>query len=374
MFYELDKGMYKDPVAFFPGQYVNRVFVDKEKNKWFCTSGNGVYLLSENQKWISNLVDPSGDKMVVLSIHRDNTGTIWFGTSDGILGRISNGKVASFDLKTDFGSRFRILSITSSLNKSIYCATDIGIIKVSFLNGQLKQELLANDVVQNSAMKFVVNDIFGKIYCSDNSGISYIFERNNKQFRSPILINIPHKRTYSLFFDTNNKLWFENFDELICWDGRSVKSFAGLKRFFANKITSINQLYDGTMVIATNGNGIRFLKNNKIVFSLNTSNGLCSDVCRRIFVDNEFVYVATNSGISRFKWLNNKVAGIETFNTNDGLSSDDINEIVTDKEYIYLATSNGLCIVDKRISRDKAEPPLVKITEVFHRSTKLTNF
>lgn len=31
LFYELDKGMYIDPVSFFPGQYVNRVFVDKEK-------------------------------------------------------------------------------------------------------------------------------------------------------------------------------------------------------------------------------------------------------------------------------------------------------------------------------------------------------
>lgn len=97
---------------------------------------------------------------------------------------------------------------------------------------------------------------------------------------------------------------------------------------------------------------------------MNTSNGLSSDVCRRIFVDDEFVYVATNSGISRFKWSNNKV-GIETFNTNDGLSSDDINEIVTDNGNIYLATSNGLCIVDKRMSRGKTDPPLVKITGCF---------
>ncbi len=374
LFYELDKGMYKDPVTFFSGQYVNRVFVDKEKNKWFCTSGNGVYLLSENQKWITNLVDPTGDKMVVLGIHRDQAGTIWFGTSNGILGRISNGEFASFNLKTDFGSRFRILSITSSVNNNIYCATDIGIIKVSFLNGKSKQELLANDLVQFSAMKFVVNDRAGKIYCSDNSGISYIFDRNGKESRSPTLVNLPHKRTYSLFFDTQNRLWFENFDELLCWDGKSLKSFAGMEPFFGNKITSINQLYDGTMVIATNGNGVRFLKNDSIIFSLNTSNGLSSDVCRRIFVDDEFVYVATNSGISRFKWSNNKVTDIETFNTNDGLSSDDINEIVTDKGNIYLATSNGLCIVDKRISRGKTDPPLVKITDVFHRSSKLTNF
>lgn len=374
IFYELEKGTYKDPITFFPGQHVNRVFVDKEKNKWFCTSGNGVYLLSENQKWISNLLNPSGSKMVVLSIHRDQTGTIWFGTSDGVLGRISNGKFTSFDFKSDFGSSFRILSITSALNESIYCATDIGIIKVSYLNGQFKQELLANDLIQFSAMKYVVNDRSGKIYCSDNSGISYIFERDGKEFRSSTLINIPHKRTYSLYFDTNNNLWFENFDELFRWDGKSVKSFFGMKRFFGNKITSISQLKDETMVVATNGNGVRFLKNDSIVFSLNTSNGLCSDVCRRVFSDEEFVYVATNNGISRFKWANNKVFGIETINTNDGLSSDDINEIVTDKENIYLATSNGLCIVDKRISRGNAEPPKVKITEVYHRKAKITSF
>jgi signal transduction histidine kinase/streptogramin lyase len=374
MFYELNNGAYKDPVTFFPGQYVNRVFVDKEKNKWFCTSGNGVYLLSENQKWISNLVDPSGDKMVVLSIHRDHDGTIWFGTSDGILGRISNGKFSSFDLKADFGSSFRILSITSSVKNNIYCATDIGIVKISFMDGKYTQKLLTNDLVQNSAMKFVVNDRFGKIYCSDNSGICYLFESKGKEFRSSTLKNLPHKRTYSLFFDTQNRLWFENFDELICWDGLSLKSFAGMKRFFGNKITSINQLYDGTMLVATNGNGVRFLKNDSIIYSLNTSNGLCSDVCRRIFVDKDFVYVATNNGISRFEWSNNKVSGIETFNTNDGLSSDDINEIVTDETSIYLATSNGLCIVDKRISRGKADPPIVKITEIFHRNTKLTNF
>lgn len=372
-FFEYRDGIYKEPMMFLPGQDVNRVFVDNENNKWFCTSGNGVYLMAENQEWIHNFAEPKG-KMVVMCTYKGHDNSIWFGTSDGVLGHSKNSVISTFNLSEKLGLRFRILSLTGSTTNDIYCATDMGAVKVKIENNTVHVERILSNAGLGYSMKFIAHDRMGKLYCADNGGISFIYTIDGKEVCSSVLTTIPHKRTYSLFFDHQNKLWYENFDELICWDYLNVISFKAHRKLFGNKITSINQLADSTILVATNGSGLRFIKNGKITDSLNTSNGLSSDICRRIFVEGESVYVATNNGFTRFRWVHNRITQIERFSVIDGLLSDDINDIVTDSANIYLATSIGLCIMDKNIKLKMSLPPIVRITEVYHRNEKILNF
>lgn len=175
---------------------------------------------------------------------------------------------------------------------------------------------------------------------------------------------IPNTRVYSLYFDFKNRMWFENLERLYCYNGENIVLSLSLDSAFFSQIASINSATDSTLIITTYGNGIKFFKNGKIINHLKFSDGLAGDLCRKVFIDSDIIYVATNQGFSYFTYKNNKFTNLKTITTSDGILSNDVKDICAKGDKIYLATSSGLCVIDKKISQTVSAVPPVYITSL----------
>jgi signal transduction histidine kinase len=175
---------------------------------------------------------------------------------------------------------------------------------------------------------------------------------------------IPARRIQAICFDHDNHLWFEDTDHLYNYDGTKTTSFPHSDREFEPRISCIKETPDSTIVVATSGTGLRFLKHGKIINRLTKKDGLCSNQVRNIFIQGETIYVATKHGFSYFTYKNNEVGNLKSFTTGEGILSNDINDISSKGNKIYLASNAGLCIVDKNYEEPKSTTPHIYITSV----------
>lgn len=87
------------------------------------------------------------------------------------------------------------------------------------------------------------------------------------------------------------------------------------------RISSIAENEDSILVLATYGYGVVFYKNGKIIHHITTTAGLTNNICRRIFVNNNKVYVATPSGVSVISYSKGQINSVINLNTGNFLPS-----------------------------------------------------
>lgn len=97
------------------------------------------------------------------------------------------------------------------------------------------------------------------------------------------------------------------------------------------------------MMIATAGHGLFIVRNGKVVRSIHQNNGLLSDHINSLYVDqNNYLYVATNKGVSRVFFDGKKGYRIQNLTNFQGLNSPEVNASFEYKGTTYFATKTGL--------------------------------
>ncbi len=108
----------------------------------------------------------------------------------------------------------------------------------------------------------------------------------------------------------------------------------------------------GDLWAGTFNNGISIIKTSGMQ-TLDATSGLPSNKIRRIIVDQSYIYVATDLGISQFYYLPEVFFPLllhqyNIANTQGGLVSNDVRDItVSDSGYLYCATASGVSFVHK---------------------------
>jgi sensor histidine kinase YesM len=165
------------------------------------------------------------------------------------------------------------------------------------------------------------------------------FEFASKHFNSNKLFF--NNRAYRVYFDREQNLWFSNVNGLSKYaDGRLEKYFLD-NLVLTNRINDIQELEDGTIILATDGYGIICIKDKKINHLVSQKNGLSDNICKRLFVNDRDIWVITNNGINKIV-LRDKYPIIETFEYTKALLTDDVNDLYIDRDSVYFATNTGL--------------------------------
>ena len=368
LYFKRNGNRYDSPKFFLPGVYVGRVYTDSEKNNWLCTIGSGVFKVSQQAlhiKVYAHQTTPSKPQVICVTV--DSSGNTWYGLNDGTVTCITQGKEKNFRLLKDHRIINRVLHLAPDAAGNIFCASDAGIFifrKMKDGNFEESYQIKSGSLSKN-VFKYLCFDRKGQLYASSSAGISIFTRKDNGDYvgsQNPLL---PPKRCYAMHFDNANNLWFENYEQLFSFDGKKLTPFPGSEKEFGVKISDIDETPDSTLVISTAGNGIRFIKHNKITGRFTEADGMISNQCRRSFCSGNYIYVATNHGFCSFKYEKGRVSNIENFTTRDEIVSDDIQEVVCDSTNIYLATSEGLCIMNKNFKKDLSRPPPVYFTSVY---------
>uniref|UniRef100_UPI003D7F7EA2 sensor histidine kinase n=1 Tax=Pedobacter sp. TaxID=1411316 RepID=UPI003D7F7EA2 len=308
---------------------------------------------------------------VVKSITKDRNNNIWLGLANGHLNKVKqqNLHISNIEIpeKTKFRAGIRKI-ILDEAHQSLFLASENGFGMLHEIYSDQYTFTLLNE---NSQSTFVIKDFSlnknSTLALALSSGIALVNYLNNKlEFDIHTRkegFNFFSDRAYSVFYDQNQKLWFSNINGLKILDPEH--NTINFKKSLLNKrINDIEQLPDGTMVLATDGYGLILIKGNKIIRHLTKNDGLASNICKKIFISNNQIWLVTLNGVNKVS-LNNQQAEITAFDYTNALLKNDINDVYVDADTSYFATNTGLVYFFSKPHGQIVENPKALISSIF---------
>ena len=371
---------FKDPGK-PPARYLNRVAVfdireDLEGNIWMSTGGQGVYMLPRGGGAVHNYDLNKGlENNGVFSVTKDGSGNIYAGMDKGNVVAISKGIISPL-LSRENASGYNRVSKIIARGKYLWIGSNSDLICMDKTNGTCCKMKSVHPIDKTVRFAAGVKDM--SLFKDHLSVcVSHWMFRNEDTGRSKCnwllkAISPDGNRCYSTCIDREGTVWYGMHGGL--YSSRGAKSIRhptpGLGEEV--RISGIAETADSTLAVATYGSGIFFFRNDKITARLTKQDGLSSDICKRVFVYRDEVYVATNNGAIRIAYNKGNAQVEKKYSTADGLLSNDVNDVFVDDSDICLATSGGLSIVERHAPEYNAAAPPVYIYVISNNGRQLS--
>ena len=357
---------------------VNQTIKDNTNNMWFATS-EGIYMLPNRNARLSILDNECGlSETTIKSIAKDAQNRLWLGTNSASINvlDLKTQKINTINIpdKKKFKT-FNQLAFDEKSN-SVFFSSEYGLGVFSNIGSQnptikyLKEKNGLMFVVKHFSLS--KND--NKLALALSSGVISINDSVNNleinllkhQKEADFFTN----RAYHVFYDKNGSLWFSNLDGLSQYsNGKLIKHYQK-NILLTKRINDIMQLPDGTLVLATDGYGVIFYKNNKITKQISKAIGLASNICKKLFVKNGEIWILTNSGINK---ITDYAANPSIVNFDYGreLLTDDVNSLYIDDSTAYFATNKGLILFNYNKKNSLIYTPKIYITSIIKDKQRL---
>ena len=354
------------PDSLLRGKIVLSSYVDNEKNTWLNTAGNGTYMLPANYKNIKNYSKLSG--LANENINRiipDSTGSLWLACGERFITKITSNSIYNYHLTSSQLNRTdRALDLVFDNQQSLWIATDNGTFK---FGSDAKHELvLINDIKsQNAAAKSISISPTGEIYLTLFTGVAKLERKgmNGKDaFRTLTGLDFTG-RVFTHFLDHANRLWVTTIHGLNLWKDGKLISFGEQNELLRSRIIQIRE-HNNTLFLCTDNDGIILFRDNKIVNHLTKKHGLPSEICRKIFIREDKLWIGTNQGVVCLAIHNDSDTLIKSIDVSDGLISNDVHDVYDDGKKIYVATDKGLSILSNAMDEEMLPPPPLMIKKV----------
>ena len=164
--------------------------------------------------------------------------------------------------------------------------------------------------------------------------------------------------------DKRGVVWYGFLGGLYSLNGKQTINHAVRNRYLTGRINDIDETQDSVLVLATYGKGLLFYKNGRIIAHLTEKDGLSNNICKRIFIHKDAIFVATAKGATGIIYSNGQVKSLKKFTTTDCLLSNNINDVYADDSVICFATSEGLSVLNRKHWPAPLETPPLNITEI----------
>jgi ligand-binding sensor domain-containing protein len=370
--YEKDKPQKR----YLPNIPASQVIKDKNNNMWFTTT-NGIYMLprQENRMYIINK-DLGLSSNYIKSIIKDNKQRLWLGLDNGRINVLDKGKPVKKILLTKLGVKSNIKQLLlDSAGGSLYFGSDHSI-------GRINNVYSANptiDLINEKAHLILAIKNFSisrdnRLAIATASGV-FLLDNPITKFEFHALrvkdgLNFYKNRAYTAFFDNAGTLWFSNTVGLGTAGMVKPLSTADKNYFNAKRINDIKELNNGVIVVATDGFGLVFLKDGKIIKKITIAEGLADNICKKLFSDGDHIWVITNNGIDQVG-INGPHPDVQGYEYTNALLKNDVNDLYIGKDTAYFATNNGLVFFAKKAMEKKTNAPKVLVSSVLNNGSLL---
>lgn len=332
--WSIDTATLKLDKHYLPGKKISCTVGDNEKNLWFASLGDGVYkLLSHNVRSFVFSENNKTSSNEVFSITEFNSGVL-------------AGRDAS---KAEFiDTNFTIKHINYSLNEQ-HSGTSTGsnrlysMIKISnsvtvlgfdkFLVKLENDKPLFNYIFPVKSVEKINND-FILVGTS-----SFAFKMRLKDMQ--ITDTIWRERCTKVFYHNNNYYIGTLKGVYEVKENKNYLWLGNLHKALTRRITDIKSSRDGTLWISTSDNGIIAFKDGKIIKAITDSNGLSSNICKTLFINNNTLWIGTDKGINKINIADGQYHIIK-YSTSDGLPSNVINAIYAKDSIVWVGSPAGL--------------------------------
>lgn len=340
------------PELHLRGENITHILQDREGNLWVSTIGSGVYMLPYyannalhytvsdglSSKAVTSIVK-AGDKLVL-------------GLRSGNLDIIEGGRI-THELLNPRNSYNPVKKLYFNAKRnSIWYASDKALIEIHPRRGNIN----VLDPAKVYAIKSFSFNRNRDLAVAHASGVDVISENQiGGAFLSPGRKSCFTNRSFSIFYDNRGRLWFSNLQGLQYFsDGKLVELYKHIP-VLRQRVTDIAELADGSVICSTYGFGVAVLKNDKLVKRITTRQGLISNICKKIVVENNKAWIITVKGISVIDFQKAH-SPITQYSAENGLISDEVNDLYVQKDTAYVATNQGLSVF--RPTLDVSREPL----------------
>ncbi|PWS29386.1 diguanylate cyclase [Pedobacter yonginense] len=357
---------------------VNQVIKDANQNMWFATT-QGIYMLPNVNSRLSIIDAESGlSSNVIKSITKDHKNRLWLGTDDAVIDILSINNYQVDEVGLDDFKKYKTIKQIAydPKRQAVYFASDYG---MGVFNNIYKSTADVKYLKEVNNSMFVIKHFSlsennNHLALALSSGVVFLSDRINKfEFNS---LKYKEKedffkdRSYHVFYDKAGNLWFSNINGLSQFsNGKLIKHFEK-NPLLTKRINDIQQLPDGTLILATDGYGLLFYKDNKISKQITQKEGLTNNICTKLFIKNNEIWVLTNKGVNKITNYP-KQPSVANFDYGKDLLSDDINSLFIDDSTAYFGTNRGLILFkynNKNISRNL---PKVYVTSIIRDNERL---
>lgn len=318
---------------YLAGKRVSRCIIDAEGQLWFSTLGEGVYKLPSREIKTIAKTTKTNNTSEIFSIVKSGDAIIGGTAFSKAIKVTDNGKIDWLDFSGGLS-----LSKNSFATNRLYTIKRLssGVVLLGFDAFLVKRE------TDKSLFNYIfpiksIDEINPDTILVGTSG--YVFKMKVKDLS--ITDTIWKGRSTKVFYNngqsyigTPNGLYEVNAD-------KTYKYLGDIHPAFSRRITDIKCAADNTIWISTSDEGIVAYKDGRVKHTVRDVNGLSSNICKSLFLDHDFLWVATNKGINKID-LGKKNYPIIKYGISDGLPSDAINAIFAEDSLIWVGSPAGL--------------------------------
>jgi ligand-binding sensor domain-containing protein len=362
-------------------QYLSNVLTyqiikDSKDNMWFGTN-NGIYMLPKKSKRIYVVDQTHGlSNNGIKSLMKDRSNRLWLGMDNGTINILSRPgyTVSCVNLPANKFSPIKQLAMDSS-GRTVYFSSDYSLGKLNYTDKTpenpvyLRETNNVNIVLKNFSIS---GD--NKLALALSSGI-VIIDNPVQDFSFSSLAykegkNFFSSRAYRVFYDRHKNLWFSNASGYSRFGGGKITHVHDKDQLLSKRINAMAELPDGTLVLATDGYGLLFYRNNRIIRHITRENGLAGNICKKLFVQKDYLWVVTNNAVNRV--LLRDDYPVESFDFTNSLLDNDVNELYVDRDTAYFATNHGLVYFANSPFDRTREVPKVMISAIQNNKKPLS--
>lgn len=341
VFTNTDKGVFlMDSVTgkfldhLIPDKVANRSFRDMESNIWIATENEGLIMIPSTAVKSVTLSTPATE---IFSLARQGNIT-YAGSSHGRLFQVYNGQVSRVPLKStltkgnndQFENRLRWIE---PVNGYLLLGFDNFLIRY---NPVTKEESFSPSAINKSI------SVAGQDSITIAAGYN-AFLVNSKSLS--LLDTIYRARTYCALKVGRDYYVGTPSGPVRITEGEPPFNYGDIHPKLQVMVNRILRDPDGGIWMSTYGNGVFKIRNDSIIHSFNTSNGLNSNSCKAMVIDNNFIWVGTEKGINRIN-RHDLTAPVLHYTKEDGLASNDIHSLFSDSSILYAASTNTITWFD----------------------------
>ncbi len=320
---------------------MGNIIADHEGNYWMTTEKDGLYFVSRH---LLRQLDFQAGNQPIAIVERDAQGRLLIGFEDGRIvlfdaalnvlvdKKISPDRTRLYEVFIDQKGHFHFFT------SSCYLECDAQIREVRRnCNGSFKCGHPSNGE---------------RLWLGTNRDVCYL--------KGDKMVPVLNTRTYSILGIDAENAWLGTVDGLYHYRNGKLK-LIGQPELQVD-IRAIQQDKSGLLWIGTYDQGLIVydLTQDTVLHHFTTQNGLSSNYCRKIWLDDDSAWLATKRGVNRIYYDSKR---IEVIGRDEGLPSLEANDISKIGGHLYVATNRGVVYFPDSI-RLWRDPPLLDIKSI----------
>lgn len=332
---------------------VDAVCMDHEGGVWIATLEKGVFYVPSTSIFIYPAASYLNDRITFIGNVNDQ---LYINTFGNIICKEENGAFTPVPFLCALVKKKSLLYNIKCINDTVYCSYFQEIVRFTSSFKLIKGNPPPDHFYAGG--KDIMETADHSVWLLHGSGLKKLY--NKTQTTETFLSAF--RATCAL--PQENNILIGGKDGLYLFKNKKYESLAYIDPLLKCQIIDMARSADGSIWLATIGNGVLRLHHNKVT-QWKVSDGLISNICTTIAIDQyNNVWVGSNKGINCLKPGNKNNWRIKHVREKNGLISDEITKLFAFGNSLWVGTMSGICRIDIFETLQIFPPPYSYITAV----------